>query len=116
MAVTQSTPFFNDLLSGARTTAPPCAGNQNGGKIGLAARELLGSKSGISGVLIHGADVLQKEIQAKLVVGADGRQTRIAELAGLAAKWLATLRLPLIPYRASVAAGLSNRRNGSQRP
>ncbi|HEV7910475.1 MAG TPA: NAD(P)-binding protein [Methylocella sp.] len=33
-----------------------------------------------------GANGSQKEIQAKLVVGADGRQTRIAELAGLAAK------------------------------
>jgi menaquinone-9 beta-reductase len=40
----------------------------------------------ISGALIHGANGSQKEIQAKLVVGADGRQTRIAELAGLAAK------------------------------
>jgi menaquinone-9 beta-reductase len=53
---------------------------------GFTAGELLVSKSRISGVLIHGADGLQKEIQAKLVVGADGRQTRIAELAGLAAK------------------------------
>jgi 2-polyprenyl-6-methoxyphenol hydroxylase-like FAD-dependent oxidoreductase len=53
---------------------------------GVTARELLVSGNRISGVLIHGADGLQKEIQAKLVVGADGRQTRIAELAGLAAK------------------------------
>jgi menaquinone-9 beta-reductase len=53
---------------------------------GCTARELLVSKSRISGVLIHGADGLQREIHAKLVVGADGRQTRIAELAGLAAK------------------------------
>jgi flavin-dependent dehydrogenase len=50
------------------------------------ARESLVSKSRISGALIHGAVGPQKEIQAKLVVGADGRQTRIAELAGLAAK------------------------------
>jgi menaquinone-9 beta-reductase len=53
---------------------------------GFTARELLVSKNRISGVLIHGANGLQKEIQAKLVVGADGRQTRIAELAGLSAK------------------------------
>ena len=53
---------------------------------GFTARELLVSKCRISGALIHGADGSQKEIQAKLVVGADGRQTRIAELAGLAAK------------------------------
>jgi hypothetical protein len=36
------------------------------------------SKSCIDGVLIHGANGSQKEIQAKLVIGADGRQTRSA--------------------------------------
>jgi menaquinone-9 beta-reductase len=53
---------------------------------GFSAQELLVSNSRISGVLIDGEDDLRREIQAKLVVGADGRNSRVAELAGLAAQ------------------------------
>ena len=53
---------------------------------GFSARELLINKGRISGVAIQGTDGLQNEVEAKLVVGADGRQSRIAELAGLPAK------------------------------
>ncbi len=53
---------------------------------GFSAHELLVSKSRISGVTIHGAGGGTQQIEARLVVGADGRQSRIAELAGLAAK------------------------------
>lgn len=53
---------------------------------GFSARELLIAKGRIGGVLVHGAGGAEKEIEAKLVVGADGRNSRIAELAGLTAK------------------------------
>ena len=53
---------------------------------GMSARELLISKGRISGVGLHGPDGLQNDVEAKLVVGADGRQSRVAELAGLPAK------------------------------
>ena len=49
---------------------------------GFSARELLINKGRISGVAVHG----RCEVEAKLVVGADGRQSRVAELAGLPAK------------------------------
>jgi flavin-dependent dehydrogenase len=53
---------------------------------GFSAHELLIDGGRISGVVIHGVGDVQHEIEAKLVVGADGRQSRIAELAGLPAK------------------------------
>ncbi|MGC1584559.1 MAG: FAD-dependent oxidoreductase, partial [Rhodomicrobium sp.] len=45
---------------------------------GFSARELLIAKGRIGGVLVHGAGGAEKEIEAKLVVGADGRNSRIA--------------------------------------
>jgi flavin-dependent dehydrogenase len=53
---------------------------------GFSAHELLVSKNRIAGVAIQGAGGETRQIKAALVVGADGRQSRIAELAGLAAK------------------------------
>jgi flavin-dependent dehydrogenase len=53
---------------------------------GLSARKLLTNDGRITGVLAEGSDEIQREIEAGLVVGADGRQSRIAELAGLDAK------------------------------
>jgi len=53
---------------------------------GFSARELLKSDDRINGVRAEGSDGVQREIEAGLVVGADGRQSRIAELAGLDAK------------------------------
>jgi menaquinone-9 beta-reductase len=53
---------------------------------GFSARELLMSADRNNGVRAEGSDGLQREIEAGLVVGADGRQSRIAELAGLDAK------------------------------
>jgi len=53
---------------------------------GFSARELLINDDRINGILAEGSDGLQRKIEAGLVVGADGRQSRIAELAGLDAK------------------------------
>jgi 2-polyprenyl-6-methoxyphenol hydroxylase-like FAD-dependent oxidoreductase len=48
---------------------------------GFSGHELLMSKNRIAGVAIHGAGSETGQIKAALVVGADGRQSRIAELA-----------------------------------
>ena len=53
---------------------------------GFSARELLMSDDRIDGLRAQGSDGLQREIEAGLVVGTDGRQSRIAELAALDAK------------------------------
>ncbi len=50
---------------------------------GLSVRELLFHAGRISGVAVEGAGHHRREIAATLVVGADGRNTRVAELAGL---------------------------------
>src|SRR5215469_13343363 len=47
----------------------------------FSARKLLINDDRINGVLAVGSDGVQREIEAGLVVGADGRQSRIAELA-----------------------------------
>ncbi len=53
---------------------------------GFSAHELLVNKGRISGVATHGSGGEARQIEARLVVGADGRQSRVAELAGLVAK------------------------------
>jgi 2-polyprenyl-6-methoxyphenol hydroxylase-like FAD-dependent oxidoreductase len=53
---------------------------------GLSARELLVDQGRICGVMAQGEEDAKLDIQAKLVVGADGRNSRVAELAGLPAK------------------------------
>lgn len=53
---------------------------------GFSAHELLVGKNRIRGVVIHGAGGATRKIQARLTVGADGRHSRVAELAGLVAK------------------------------
>jgi menaquinone-9 beta-reductase len=53
---------------------------------GFSARELLVDQGRICGVLAQGEGDAKLDIQAKLVVGADGRNSRVAELAGLPAK------------------------------
>jgi menaquinone-9 beta-reductase len=53
---------------------------------GFSARELLVDQGRICGVSAQGEGDAKLEIEAKLVVGADGRNSRVAELAGLPAK------------------------------
>jgi flavin-dependent dehydrogenase len=53
---------------------------------GFSARELLVDQGRICGVSAQGEGDAKLDIEAKLVVGADGRNSRVAELAGLTAK------------------------------
>jgi menaquinone-9 beta-reductase len=53
---------------------------------GFSARELLVEHGRICGVSAQGEGEAKLNIEAKLVVGADGRNSRVAELAGLPAK------------------------------
>jgi flavin-dependent dehydrogenase len=53
---------------------------------GFSARELLIKQGRICGVSARGEGAAELNIEAKLVVGADGRNSRVAELAGLPAK------------------------------
>jgi flavin-dependent dehydrogenase len=53
---------------------------------GFSARELLVDQGRFCGVAAQGEGEAKLDIEAKLVVGADGRNSRIAELAGLPAK------------------------------
>jgi flavin-dependent dehydrogenase len=60
---------------------------------GFSARELLVEDGRFCGVTAHGEGGEQRELEARLVVGADGRQSRVAELAGLPAKETANGRM-----------------------
>ena len=53
---------------------------------GFSARELLVDQGRICGVSVQGEGDAKLDIEAKLVVAADGRNSRVAELAGLPAK------------------------------
>jgi flavin-dependent dehydrogenase len=53
---------------------------------GFSARELLVDQGRICGLSAQGEDAAKLNVKAKLVVGADGRNSRVAELAGLPAK------------------------------
>jgi flavin-dependent dehydrogenase len=53
---------------------------------GFSAQELLVSRNRICGAAIYGAGGATRQIEARLTVGADGRNSRVAELAGLAVK------------------------------
>jgi flavin-dependent dehydrogenase len=53
---------------------------------GLSAQALMIEQERIVGVTVQGAGTTRRDIRAKLVVGADGRQSRVADLAGLPAK------------------------------
>jgi flavin-dependent dehydrogenase len=53
---------------------------------GFSARELLVDQGRICGLSAHGEGAAELKISAGLVVGADGRNSRVAELAGLPAK------------------------------
>ncbi|MDI9848573.1 NAD(P)/FAD-dependent oxidoreductase [Rhodoblastus sp. 17X3] len=53
---------------------------------GFSAHELLLVKNRICGVIIHGCGGVTRRIEARLTVGADGRNSRVAELAGFFAK------------------------------
>jgi len=53
---------------------------------GFSARELLLSKNRVCGVVVHGAEGVTRRIEARLIVGADGRESLIARLAGLSVR------------------------------
>ncbi|HTV26344.1 MAG TPA: NAD(P)/FAD-dependent oxidoreductase [Xanthobacteraceae bacterium] len=53
---------------------------------GFSVREILLDHGRFCGVTAQGEGGEQRELEAKLIVGADGRQSRVAELAGLPAK------------------------------
>jgi flavin-dependent dehydrogenase len=65
---------------------------------GFSVRELLMDRGRICGVFALGEGEAKLEIAAKLVVGADGRNSRVAELAGLAAKEAPNARLGYFAY------------------
>ncbi len=56
--------------------------------LGLSAAGLVRSGSAFRGVAVRGRDGEEAELRAKLVVGADGRDSSVAELAGLSGKSL----------------------------
>jgi flavin-dependent dehydrogenase len=56
--------------------------------LGRAAERLLGEDGAVRGVAIRDRDRRETELRAKLVVGADGRESRVAELAGVETKTL----------------------------
>lgn len=53
---------------------------------GMTAQDVVLDDGRVSGVAVSGADMVRQEIRARLVVAADGRHTRIADLAGLPGK------------------------------
>ncbi|MDR3448658.1 MAG: NAD(P)/FAD-dependent oxidoreductase [Alphaproteobacteria bacterium] len=65
---------------------------------GFSAHELLTSKGRIRGVTVYGAGGAQRQIPARLVVGADGRHSRIASLAGIVAREKPTGRIGYFAY------------------
>ena len=54
--------------------------------LGQAAERLIASESGIDGVVIRSPDGSESMLRAKLTVGADGRESQIAALAGIPTK------------------------------
>jgi 2-polyprenyl-6-methoxyphenol hydroxylase-like FAD-dependent oxidoreductase len=54
--------------------------------LGLTAQGLLGADAGVGGVAVRDRDGRESELRARLTVGADGRDSRIAELAGVPVK------------------------------
>jgi flavin-dependent dehydrogenase len=54
--------------------------------LGLTAERLLKDEGAFSGVVVHDRDGHETELRAALTVGADGRDTRVAELSGVATK------------------------------
>jgi flavin-dependent dehydrogenase len=56
--------------------------------LGRTARGLTGARDGVRGVIIRDSAGEERELCAQLVVGADGRDSRIAELSGVATKTL----------------------------
>jgi flavin-dependent dehydrogenase len=56
--------------------------------LGHAAGRLLREDGGVGGVALHNPDGEETELRARLTVGADGRDSRIAELSGVATKTL----------------------------
>jgi len=76
---------------------------------GFSAHELLVSKGRICGAVIHGAGGAVRKIQARLTVGADGRNSRVAEVAGLTAKEKPQGRIGYFAHYRDLALKTGNR-------
>jgi flavin-dependent dehydrogenase len=76
---------------------------------GFSAHELLVSGNRICGVVIHGEGGAARQIEARLTVGADGRNSRVAELAGLTAKEKPQGRIAYFAYYLGLPLKSGNR-------
>ena len=76
---------------------------------GSSAHELLVSRNRVCGAVIHGAVGAIRQIQARLTVGADGRNSHVAKLAGLIAKEKPQGRIAYFTYYRDLPLKSGNR-------